>query len=214
MFYGKTQFIDSRYNNLYKINEFNIDPADAFINHYTTCGTEKLYSNILNKLYCSLQNSSNGNKADSSISTVIANAALSSAESGSIKFNITDYSSNAEDAQQKEDDISIADVNLEFDKSKNKLKVTNFDATKDYLQFDFVVTFDGEMPRTKQQLHYENEVFTFRVEFSQSLQYDANDIKNFINDYLRHAKAASNFNDVEIDIDPNFVSNANLAAVD
>lgn len=188
---------------MYKINDFNIDPADAFINHYTTCGTEKLYSNILNKLYCSLQNSDNGNKAGSSTSNDSANAALSGAESGSIKFNITDYSSNAEGAQQKEeDDTSIADANLEFGKSKNKLKVTNFDAAKDHLQFDFVVTFDGEMPRTKSIVHYEDEVFTFKVKFSQSLQYSADDVKNFVDDYLNHSEATAKFNSIEIDIDP------------
>ena len=205
VFYGKTQFIDSRYNNLYKLNEFNIDPADAFINHYTTCGTEKLYSNILNKLYCILQNNNN-NKADNNISNDNTNTAISSVESGSIKFSITDYSCNTEDVQQKADDINVADANLEFDKSKNKLKVTNFDATKDYLQFDFIVTFDGEMPRTKNIVHYKDEVFTFKVNFSQSLQYSADDIKNFIDDYLKHSKAAAQFNNIEIDIDPTFNS--------
>ena len=116
---------------MYKLNEFNVDPADAFINHYTTYGTEKLYSNILNKLYCILQN--NNNKADNNISNDNTNTAISSVESGSIKFSITDHSRNAEGIQQKEDDINVADLNLEFDKSKNTLKVTNFDATKDYL---------------------------------------------------------------------------------
>ena len=40
------------------MGKFNIDPADAVINHYTTTGTEILYSKILNKMYASLQSPS------------------------------------------------------------------------------------------------------------------------------------------------------------
>ena len=91
VFYGKTQFVDAKYNNLYNVNKFNISQEEAVINHYTTCGTEILYSKILNKLYSKLQAQRTEKKQ-----------AASCAKLQTVRFKVNENTLHQENAEKKE----------------------------------------------------------------------------------------------------------------
>lgn len=83
---------------------------------------------------------------------------------------------------------------------RNSCLFTNFDIKKERLSFDVIVTFKGIIPKTKQYVSYDKQVFPFEAEFSEPLEYDNLDVFQMVECYIKQAKLSDCFEDINIDL--------------
>ena len=82
----------------------------------------------------------------------------------------------------------------------NSCLFTNFDIKKERLAFDVIVTFEGIVPKTKQYVRYDKQVFPFEAEFSEPLEYDNLDVFQMVERYIKQAKLSDCFEKITIDL--------------